>query len=310
MQQVTRPAERGGDRAAGSGNRRRRGGPGPSKLAYRLARAWAKPSTRGAVIVYLPLVLLGLVGWRLVADDHVRAALLSRASELSEALAARPEFAIEGVGVSGGSAELRRRLETRLRSVVGLSSLKLDVAELRRKIESIGAVESAEVRVDAAGVLRVDLTERVAAALYRSAEGRLVILDRSGAEIGPVRHRVSRPDLPLVLGEGAKSHIDQAISLLTAAPELRPRIRALVWVGERRWDIVLGDDVIVMLPEDDPLGALAQVMAWQYGEEVLDRDIAAVDMRLPGRPIVRMTRGAAEAFRLRQSVAGEAGEDT
>ena len=46
-----------------------RKGPGPSKLSYRLSRAWAKPILRNAVLVYLPLVLLAIAGWRVAAHD-------------------------------------------------------------------------------------------------------------------------------------------------------------------------------------------------------------------------------------------------
>jgi len=265
---------------------------------------------RGAVLVYLPLAILGLIGWRLVADDDIRSAMVVESRQLIDSVAARPEFAIEDVVVTGGSDALRRRLERDLAWVVGTSSLKLDVEDLRQGIESIGAVRGARVRVDPTGVLQVEVSERIAAALHRTKDGKLVILDSAGAVIGPARRRINYPDLPLVLGDGAGARVGEALDLLAAAPDLETRLRAFVLVGGRRWDIVLGGDLIVMLPEQNPGRALAQVLAWHYAEELLDRDVAAIDMRLPERPVLRMNPGAAEAFRLRETVAGEIGEDT
>jgi hypothetical protein len=51
-------------------------------------------------------------------------------------------------------------------------------------------------------------------------------------------------------------------------------------------------------------------MALQYGEELLDRDIAVIDMRLPERPALRMTPEAAEIYQIRKAIAAIGGEDT
>ena len=83
-----------------------RKGPGPSKLSYRLSRAWAKPILRNAVLVYLPLVLLAIAGWRIAAHDGLRGMIEAKVVDLGEQFAARPEFAVRGVTVTGGSDEL------------------------------------------------------------------------------------------------------------------------------------------------------------------------------------------------------------
>ena len=51
-------------------------------------------------------------------------------------------------------------------------------------------------------------------------------------------------------------------------------------------------------------------MALHYGEELLDRDVAVIDMRVPERPTLRLTPDAVEAYRLRQAVTAEDGKDT
>ncbi|MEM9139966.1 MAG: cell division protein FtsQ/DivIB, partial [Pseudomonadota bacterium] len=101
----------------------------------------------------------------------------------------------------------------------------------------------------------------------------------------------------------------QGLDLFHSAPDLKPRIRALVHVGARRWNIVLDRGLTIMLPEDAPQDALARVMAWHFGEEVLDRGLVAVDMRLPDRPTLRMNPNAHELLRLRQTTQDE-GEET
>jgi cell division protein FtsQ len=287
-----------------------RAGPGPSKLHYRLTRTWAKPAVRGFVTVYLPIALLGLVGWRIVSDDDLRRLAEAKIVAAWEGLAARPEFALRGVEVTGGSERLRERAHEATGIAPGASSLTVSVAEIRERVEALDGVRSATVRLDPQGILRITIDAREAVALFREASGELALLDTEGHHIGPVARRALFPQLPLILGEGGGGAVHEVLSLMDGAPDLVPRLRAFIRVGERRWDVVLQGDRVIKLPADAPARALARVMALHYGEELLDRDVAVIDMRVPERPTLRLTPDAVEAYRLRQAVTAEDGKDT
>ncbi len=287
-----------------------RKGPGPSKLVYRLSRAWKKPMVRNAALVYLPLALLGLIGWRVAADDQMRGAIEARVASVFERIAARPEFAVRGVAVSGGSTGLRIDVHAVIGVEPGTSSLTLDVDELRRRVEALGPVESAAVQFDPQGTLMVRVVERVPVVLYRNAENRLVIMDEGGVEIGPASIRANYRDLPVILGDGAPAHVSEVLSLIETAPEIGPRLRAFVRVGQRRWDMLLGRDMLIKLPAENSAEALSQIMALHYAQDILDRDLAVIDMRLPERPALRMSPEAAETYQIRRAVAAIGGEET
>ena len=70
------------------------------------------------------------------------------------------------------------------------------------------------------------------------------------------------------------------------------RLRGLVRVGERRWDLVLADGPTIMLPEAEPVAALEQVLALDAAEDLLARAVSHVDMRDPRRPTLRLERMA------------------
>ena len=291
-------------------SRPRPSGPGPSKLKYRLERTWAKPGVRSLVMVYAPLVLLGVVGWRVVSDDTLRRIGEEKAAAAWEAIATRPEFALRGVEIDGGSPRLRTRVRQAIGVETGVSSLEIDVAEIRARVESLNAVRSATVNLDPKGTLYITIDAREAVALFRDADDQTSLIDAEGVRVGPVAARADHPRLPLVLGAGGAEAVHEVLSLLDGAPDLIPRLRAFVRVGERRWDIELEGNRRIMLPSEGAPQALARVMALHYGEELLDRDLAVIDMRVPERPTLRLTPGGVEAYRLRQSVIAEAGKDT
>jgi cell division protein FtsQ len=72
-------------------------------------------------------------------------------------------------------------------------------------------------------------------------------------------------------------------------------------VGERRWDLVLDRGQRIQLPADRPVAALEQVLAISEVKDLLERDVAVVDMRLSARPTIRMSENAVqEWWRIRQ----------
>ena len=284
-------------------------GPGPSRIVYRLRRAWAKGWVRRTVRMAVPLGLLGLVVWQGAQDQRLRAAISSEAEALMASLSQRPEFAVRGIAVAGATPELELLVREAIVLPAEASSLNVDLGRVKTSVEAIGAVASADVVLDPQGTLRVHVRERIAELLWRDAGDRLWLVDREGVAIAVAVTRAGYPDLPLLLGEGGTAAAAEALDLYQTAPDIMRRLRAFVRVGERRWDLVLDRDLRILLPELAPAEALSHIAALHYGEEILDRDLVAIDMRQPARPTFRLSPAGIEALRLRDAAIAE-GEDT
>jgi cell division protein FtsQ len=131
------------------------------------------------------------------------------------------------------------------------------------------------------------VAQRQPVAVWRYSDG-LRLIDAEGVMTGMIASRADRADLPLIAGDGAKEAIGEALALFAAAAPVAPRVRGLVRMGERRWDLVLDEDLRVLLPTDGAVSALERVIALHQAQEMLDRDVAAVDMRLASRPTLRL----------------------
>ena len=75
--------------------------------------------------------------------------------------------------------------------------------------------------------------------------------------------------------------------MLGGAPKLRELVTAAVRVGSRRWNLRLRGGVEVRLPEKNPEEAWARLADLQSRHDLLARDVVTIDMRLPGRLLVR-----------------------
>ena len=89
----------------------------------------------------------------------------------------------------------------------------------------------------------------------------------------------------------------EALDILAAASPIEDRIRGLVRVGARRWDVVLDRGQRVMLPETGAVRAMERVIAMDKAEEMLARDLVTVDLRQSDRPTLRMSDGAFEQYK-------------
>lgn len=266
-----------------------RGDPAPTKFWFRVNRLGRSRFFRRAVMVWAPLGLVVALGVWLSGRTDVRVAIETQIASAMDQFAERPEFAVRHVEVIGAEGAIAAQIEAVLRPWVGASSLRLDPAQLRADIAALGWVEHARVRLAASETLEATVVLRRPAAVWRQGET-LALIDRQGAVIAALDHRAARADLPLVVGVGANepAALSDALAIQSAAAGLSQRLRGLVRVGERRWDAVLQDGPRVLLPENDAVEAMGYLAALQNGEDIVSRDISLIDLRIAGRPTLRL----------------------
>ncbi len=267
--------------------------PAPSRLRYRMQRWMLTPGIRLALRAGIPFVLVFAAVTAYLADPARRDMLVMFFSDLRASIEERPEFMVALMAIDGADVDLARDIRQAVPLEFPVSSFDLDLEEIRAEIAALAPVKSASVRIRPGGILQVDVTERVPAIVWRTYEG-IWLLDGSGARIAEIPNRMTRADLPLIAGDGADMAVGEAMALYGAAKPLGDRLRGLVRVGERRWDVVLDRDQRILLPSSRPVRALERVIALGEAHDMLERDVAVVDMRLEARPTLRMTSDAVE----------------
>ncbi|PCJ10490.1 MAG: cell division protein FtsQ [Rhodobacteraceae bacterium] len=274
--------------------------PAPSRLKYRMQRWMLTPGIRLGLRIGVPFCLVTVFGSAYMASEHRRDALNIFVSELRQSIRDRPEFMVKMIAIDGAGGDVADDIREVVSLRFPVSSFDLDVDQIRNVIEALDPVKSAGVRIRSGGVLQVDVVERHPVLVWRSRQG-LALLDEAGIHVAELGRRSLHADLPLIAGDGADAHVDEALRLFSTARPLGHRLRGLVRIGERRWDVVLDRGQRIMLPAENPISALERVIAVSEVRDLLERDIAAVDMRLAARATVRMSKTAVqEWWRIRQ----------
>ncbi len=240
------------------------------------------PAHAGTVSVFALFGFVGLYGMSLGGHSQV----------VAQATTSAVGFAIEKVQVSGNA----QTSEIEILQLLGLdgttSLVSLDVDAARRKLIELPWVESAEVRKIYPETIAVTLKERKAFAIWQHGS-ELSLIEQNGSVIAPLRDN-KFASLPLFVGRDAEKAAAEFLLEMAKWPEIENRVQAYVRVASRRWDLHLGNGVVVHLPEDNVDQALKMLSAYEAKDGVLERDIASVDLRLSDRTTIRLTEGAAE----------------
>jgi cell division protein FtsQ len=238
------------------------------------------------------LILLGSAAFGVVKGGHLEE-LTAALSDARNALANSAGFRITTVAINGRK-QLTQDEVLAIGGVNGRSSLLfLDADTVREKLKANPWIGDATVLKLYPGRLQIDIVERSAFALWQR-DGRLAVIADDGAVLEPyVTRRFAT--LPLVVGKGAETRAHDFLALLDRYPQVRAVTKAVIFVGERRWNLRTKDGLDIRLPENDVGNALATLSKLDQEDKLFSRDIVAVDMRLPDRLVVQLSDDAAKA---------------
>ena len=258
----------------------------PSRLRFYLLRIYLNRLARGSInYVGIPLIFVVLIVLFLGYGSN-REDISNWIARYIILVKSKPEFAIRHVDVQGATPLIQQSIYDYIDNFIGTSTVNFDVDRVREAIESNPAITKAAVGVRDGGVIYVSLVEKIPVILWYI-NNKYFLLDSDGNKLKSISDRSLYPTLYLIVGPGADSNVQEALSIFDVSQSLSQMTRGLVRVGNRRWDVVLDRERTVMLPETDPITALHRIDPLEKSDRILARNLSVIDLRIPGRIVVR-----------------------
>ena len=256
-------------------------------LLLRRMRRNVKPGLwlTGGLIALLALSSLVRVIPALAPVTAVRHGLARVAADLG--------FRITDIQIIGADATAPDAIRAALGVQEGGPTLGFSLQDAAARVAALGSVQSAVVERELPGSIIVSVTERAPLAIWQTdgAAGRkFVLIDKAGQVIAgqdPGAAKRLMPGLLLLAGADAPGQAYQLLSELKAVPALYGHVVAADRIDGLRWNLLLRNDTLVKLPADGEQAAMAQLGQLQNSMALLDRPVEVIDLRLPGRLVVR-----------------------
>ncbi len=261
----------------------RRAKPRPAPRSTESVWNWRATLLAGGVFFVLGLLVSGLLLWR--SGWFQKQADLIVASSLE--LTRKAGFSVEDILVEGRSQTDKDLIVSVLQVEKGSPILAFNPHDALKRLGDISWVKSGVVERRLPSTIFVRLYEREPIALWQNNKI-IKLIDREGHALRDLA-KDEAPSLPLVVGAGANTHAADLIAQLLQYQAILTPLRAAVRVSDRRWDLHMSNNVIVKLPEENIGAALQRLNKAITEQQIFERNIVALDLRLEGRMIVETT---------------------
>lgn len=232
----------------------------------------------------------------ILAVAAVLAWMVASASGVVDAAAQRGREAVIGAGYQVVHVEVRgseRTSNSAIREWVwaetgDLAMTEIDLEHLRKGLRKLPWVEDARVSRQLPDVLVIDIVEHQPHAVLRH-NGEAWLVNAQGERLEPAT-AADAAERVVIEGDGAADQVRALATLLDAAPALRAQVRSAEWIGNRRWNLMLGTGQQLSLPEG-PAAARTALRRFAQADgsyRLVGGDVVSFDMRNPPMVFMRV----------------------
>jgi len=173
------------------------------------------------------------------------------------------------------------QIEMVAKSALGARTNSLSIDSLNRRIHEVPTVQYAATRRMPNGTLRIHVRLYRAVAQWTDGE---YFYPLSGD--GTIVHTpLDARDSTAIVFRGTLP--ENITEITSAAHVLADKINYMEWIENRRWNIVTNDGITVMLPENNPIGAIHGLHTMNEKQNILSKNIKVIDMRDAARILIK-----------------------
>jgi len=234
------------------------------------------------------LVAALIVALVLAAGFQARGGIAQNAQAIGDLLAGRfaqAGLGIEEIAITGQVMTEESDIAIALGIDETTNIFNFDVEAARQRLLEMPAISDVRLRKIYPSQLVVEVKEVAPIARWR-VDGVTFVIDAAGVQIADAT--TADDNLPLIIGDGAADDAQIIIQALEEFPVLKQGLLATSRIGDRRWDLVYDTGLRVQLPEAGLGAALQTLNSAQNEQQLLDRDLVLIDMRVAGLMALRL----------------------
>ena len=240
------------------------------------------------------MVIIFIVSIAIKTNDY-EDRFISELPKYEVAISGAVGLVVDEVLVNGRRNTTKTSLLEALNVKLGEPILGLDLDLIQGRVVALPWVKTAQIQRQLPDKVLINLEERRPTGRWQR-NGRLTLIDEDGVTIRKLSGDLFQ-HLPIIIGNDAPAKVKQVLPILKKEPELFRRVKALTFVGSRRWNVRVDDKIDIKLPEKQIDKAWSHLATIEKGHKVLNGDVIAVDMRIIDQFIIKLTPAKASVIR-------------
>jgi cell division protein FtsQ len=239
---------------------------------------WSRRLYRSFWIVTLIFVAFA-VNWLMTAPLSVYA------FDAVTALGQRSGLVLNDLKIYGSYYTQEKDLQDQLDIKEGESLVSFSPQSAMMRMMALPWIDGVEIYRIFPDRLHVFVREKKPAAVLVVPDGTANLIDNQGKTIAQ-KDSGSHNYLLRIRGAGAGDHLKALLSLLGQRHYLKQNVSVADFVGGRRWDLLLRNQTHILLPEKNWDAALNQLDTYLQNDNLIERGVKKIDLRLPDQIIV------------------------
>ena len=265
--------------------------PAPSRLSYKINRLFYRLWFKTLLITVFTISSVLLVKKFLYKNIDLNEEIKFLSEESSAFYKGLTELSISRVLVKGAHESLKKEIIILVENAAteGFSVLKAQA--LREKIQELNKVEKAFVKFSTDGSVIVSVIERKEAVVFFNND-LYEVLDSNGIILSTKQNYQGLSGFPLIVGKDGSRKIKELLSLVSEIGSNKSEVLYYEWIGERRWDIHMKNDMVFKLPENNLSKGLELMCMFLNEKNKPLRPVVSVDLRNIDKPIIKFGKAS------------------
>ncbi len=263
--------------------------PAPSKLSYKLNRLFYKLWFKLFLILILLVLCVVLAKNFLYKSIDLSAEIKFLSEGGSELYKDLTELSISRIVVKGAQKPLKAEIIMLIKKVSKEEFSALKAKSLQEKIKEIKKVKEAVVKFSTDGLVIVNVIERKQVAVFLN-NNLYEVLDRNGVVLSVYSDYRGLSKLPLIVGKFGSKNIPDLLTLVNEIGLYGSEVLYYEWVGERRWNVHMKNNLVFKLPEFNMNRGVELMHMFLRDTNNYPRPLVYIDLRNVNKPIIKFKK--------------------
>ena len=184
---------------------------------------------------------------------------------------------LKKIDVLGNNLLLKKSILELINVRVGQKLYLISANDIRDKLLKLDEISDVNVNINYSGLIKITINERKPFAIWWNKNSPWLI-DEEGSKILKIKDVDSYKNLVIIFGQNFNDKLKTFLDLLKPF-SLYGKIKSLHYVGNRRWDVYIEDNIVIKLPENNIANSIKKTEKVLNSLKYKDK-IDIIDLRL------------------------------